>query len=118
MTSGRTTCLAKTPELVRDINTLDSETGDIATTSGPKPMHPTPHEAPPTPETPAAALPGERLIRLPAVLDLTGRGRTATLDDVKAGSFPKPVKVGAATMWLYSEVQAWIADRVRQSRKA
>lgn len=60
--------------------------------------------------------PGERLLRLPQVLALTGRGRTSTLDDVKAGRFPKPVKVGAATLWLHSEVQAWIAERVRQSR--
>lgn len=55
-------------------------------------------------------------MRLPAVLELTGRGRTATLDDVKAGRFPKPIKVGAASMWLQSEVQAWIAERVRQAR--
>lgn len=58
----------------------------------------------------------ERLLRLPAVLALTGRGRTATLDDVKAGRFPRPIKVGAASMWLHSEVQAWIAARVRDSR--
>lgn len=76
-------------------------------------MHPTPHESGAT----GAPVPaGERLLRLPAVLELTGRGRTATLDDVKAGRFPKPIKVGAASMWLQSEVQAWIADRVRQAR--
>lgn len=59
---------------------------------------------------------GERLLRLPTVLALTGRGRTSTLDDVKAGTFPKPIKCGAASMWLHSEVQAWIAARVRASR--
>lgn len=59
---------------------------------------------------------GERLLRLPAVLSLTGRGRTAVLDDVKAGRFPRPIKVGAASMWLHSEVQAWIGERIRQSR--
>jgi prophage regulatory protein len=61
--------------------------------------------------------PGERLLRLPAVLELTGRGRTAVLDDVKAGRFPRPIKVGAASMWLHSECQAWIAERVRASRE-
>lgn len=66
---------------------------------------------------PAVALqPGERLLRLPAVLELTGRGRTAVLDDVKAGRFPRPIKVGSASMWLHSEVQAWIGERIRQSR--
>lgn len=59
---------------------------------------------------------GEVLLRLPQVLAMTGRGRTSTLDDVKSGSFPKPVKIGSASFWVCSEVQAWIADRIRNSR--
>ena len=65
---------------------------------------------------PAAIPPGEVLLRLPQVLAMTGRGRTSTLDDVKAGTFPKPIKVGSASLYLQSEVQAWIAARVRDSR--
>ena len=68
------------------------------------------------PVSPATVPPAERFLRLPRVLELTGRGRTATLDDVKAGRFPKPIKVGAASMYLESEVYAWIAARVRDSR--
>jgi prophage regulatory protein len=52
------------------------------------------------------------------VLALTGRGRTSTLDDVKAGAFPKPIKIGSASLWVHSEVDAWIAERIRQSRGA
>ena len=48
---------------------------------------------------------------------MTGRGRTTTLDDVRTGRFPAPIKVGGAAMWLESEVQRWIADRVRQYRQ-
>ena len=59
---------------------------------------------------------GERLLRLPQVLALTGRGRTTTLDEVRAGRFPRPIKVGGAALWLESEVQAWIADRVAAHR--
>lgn len=59
----------------------------------------------------------ERLLRLPAVMAMTGRGRTATLDDVKAGRFPAPVRIGRATCWAESEVQAWIAERIRASRE-
>lgn len=59
---------------------------------------------------------GEVLLRLPQVLAITGRGRTSTLDDVKAGTFPRPIKVGAASCWLHSEVQAWIERRIRESR--
>ena len=81
-------------------------------------MRPSPSESPAVtlPVSPAVVPPAEHLLRLPRVLELTGRGRTATLDDVKAGRFPKPIKIGAASMWLQSEVQAWIAARVRDSR--
>lgn len=58
----------------------------------------------------------DRFIRLPEVMGLTGRGRTATLDDVKAGAFPKPVKLGRATVWIEREVRDWMAARVRESR--
>lgn len=60
----------------------------------------------------------DRLVRLPAVLALTGRGRTVTLDDVKAGRFPAPIKCGRATLWSECEIQQWIADRIRAAREA
>lgn len=86
-------------------------------------MHPPEHlktHAARLPESaPAPALaPGERFLRLPAVLELTGRGRTAWLDDVKAGKAPKPIKMGSASAWLLSEVSAWMAERIRESRGA
>lgn len=58
----------------------------------------------------------ERLLRLPQVLEMTGRGRTATLDDVRTGRFPAPIKIGAAALWMETEVQAWIAERVAEHR--
>ena len=60
---------------------------------------------------------GERLIRLPETLTTVSLGRTAWLDLVKAQAAPQPVKIGRATFWVASEVQAFIADRIRQSRK-
>ncbi|MFO1220320.1 MAG: AlpA family phage regulatory protein [Burkholderiaceae bacterium] len=57
-----------------------------------------------------------RLIRLPACLGLVGLGRSAWLDLVRDGKAPKPVKIGRATLWLESEVQQFIADRVRHHR--
>lgn len=58
----------------------------------------------------------ERLLRLPQVLEMTGRGRTATLDDVRIGRFPAPIKIGAVALWMETEVQAWIAERVAEHR--
>lgn len=60
----------------------------------------------------------QRLIRLPAVLEMVGLGRTAVLDRVKAGTFPAPCKVGRATLWQESAVSAWCVAQVRAQRKA
>lgn len=58
----------------------------------------------------------DQLLRLLAVLAIVQGGRTWWLDLVKARKAPQPVKIGRSTFWLASEIQAWIADRVRESR--
>jgi len=60
----------------------------------------------------------DRLVRLPACLELVGLGRTAWLDLVRENKAPQPVKIGRASLWVESEVRAFIADRVRQHREA
>ena len=70
-----------------------------------------PHESTELP-TPA---PG-RLIRLPAVLALVGLQRSAWLDLVQKGKAPQKIRIGRATLWVESEVQAFIAERIRESR--
>ena len=67
---------------------------------------------------PAANQADEQLDRLPAVLQVVQLGRTAWLDLVKARRAPQPVKIGRATFWVHSEVQRFIAERIRESRKA
>lgn len=54
----------------------------------------------------------ELLYRKPAVLLLTGMGPTWLYTEIKAGRFPKPVKIGArAVAWRRSEVETWLASR-------
>ncbi|HAT2167748.1 TPA: AlpA family transcriptional regulator [Citrobacter freundii] len=36
---------------------------------------------------------------------------------IKEGAFPKPVKLGRSSRWLKSEVEAWLQERINQSRK-
>lgn len=57
-----------------------------------------------------------RFLRLPDVMRMTARGRTTTLSGVREGTFPQPVKVGRATLWLEHEVRAWMLARVLESR--
>ena len=58
----------------------------------------------------------DRLIRLPATLEVVGLGRSAWLDLVREKRAPQPVKIGRATLWVAAEVQQFVRDRIRQSR--
>jgi prophage regulatory protein len=51
-----------------------------------------------------------RLIRFPAVQERVGMGRTAVYELIKAGKFPRPVKVGAASAWIDAEITRWIEE--------
>ncbi len=51
-----------------------------------------------------------RLIKLPEVESITGKGRTSIYSDP---TFPRPVKIGPrASAWVESEVMAWIESRI------
>jgi prophage regulatory protein len=54
-----------------------------------------------------------RLIRLPAVCELTGLSRSSVYALSKTGAFPKPVKLSERSSgWPESAVRAWIAQRI------
>ncbi|ECG8572690.1 AlpA family transcriptional regulator [Salmonella enterica subsp. diarizonae] len=36
---------------------------------------------------------------------------------IKDGAFPAPIKMGRSSRWLKSEVEAWLQERINQSRK-
>lgn len=57
------------------------------------------------------------LIRLPATLQRVGIGRSHWLDLVREKRAPQPIKIGRATLWLAAEVDAWVRERVRESRR-
>ncbi|WP_145511574.1 helix-turn-helix transcriptional regulator [Yersinia kristensenii] len=35
---------------------------------------------------------------------------------IQLGEFPKPIKLGRSSRWLQSEVEAWVQQRIAQSR--
>jgi prophage regulatory protein len=56
----------------------------------------------------------ERLLRRSEVEAMTGRGRSAIYAGIAAGTFPKPVKIGArAVAWPESKIMAWIQERIQ-----
>ncbi|MBS0402248.1 MAG: AlpA family phage regulatory protein [Rubrivivax sp.] len=59
---------------------------------------------------------GERLLRLPEVTARTGLGKSAIYAGILAGTFPVGVKLSRrATAWPSSEIDAWIAERIRRA---
>ncbi|MDH4867569.1 MULTISPECIES: helix-turn-helix transcriptional regulator [Alcaligenes] len=37
---------------------------------------------------------------------------------IQEGKFPRPVKFGRSSRWLKSELEAWIHERIQESRAA
>lgn len=55
----------------------------------------------------------DRLLRRKEVEQITGRSRSSIYDGIVAGTFPKPVKIGArAVAWPESVIRNWIAERM------
>jgi prophage regulatory protein len=61
----------------------------------------------------------DRAMRLPELVDRLGMSRSWVYEEIAAGRFPKPVKIGArASVWLESEVADFLAARARERRVA
>ena len=55
---------------------------------------------------------GQRLIRLPEVLRLTGHSRSNLYRKIQSSQFPEPVRLGPRSVaWRVSDVLAWIDTR-------
>ena len=50
----------------------------------------------------------QRLERLPAVMARTGMSRSWLYKEMAAGRFPKALKIGSASGWKASDVDAWM----------
>jgi prophage regulatory protein len=58
------------------------------------------------------------ILRLPEVKLRVGLSRSAIYLAISREEFPRPVQLGArAVGWLESEIEDWIRERVRRSRK-
>lgn len=58
----------------------------------------------------------QTIIRLPQVKQRTGISRSSIHAFIKAGSFPRPISLGArAVGWLDSEIDCWIDSRIASS---
>ena len=61
----------------------------------------------------------DNILRIAAVLALTGLSRVAVWRLVRLGQFPPPIELSAnAVGWLESDVAAWRASRPRRTYQA
>jgi prophage regulatory protein len=54
-------------------------------------------------------------LRRPLVEERTGLCCSVIYDQMAAGTFPKPVRLGPQSVgWLEHEIEAWIAERIAE----
>lgn len=57
-----------------------------------------------------------KFMRMPAVIEATGKARQTIYDNMKAGTFPKAVRIGPRSIaWDAEEIAAW-QKKVRDER--
>jgi prophage regulatory protein len=60
-----------------------------------------------------------RFLRLPAVKDRSGWGRSSIYAAMARGDFPKPIRLGSrAVAWLETDIEKWLQERIAGSHVA
>lgn len=63
----------------------------------------------------SAAEPLEELADLRRVMAMTACSRSRVYRMIAAGAFPRPLALGGRSLWVVSEVQAWIRATIKQA---
>lgn len=58
----------------------------------------------------------DQLVDMRFITKLTGLTDKWFYKLIKDGLFPKPIKLGRSSRWLHSEVEAWLLERIADSR--
>lgn len=58
----------------------------------------------------------DQFVTMTFITQLTGLTDKWFYKLIKDGEFPKPIKLGRSSRWLESEVEAWLQQRIAQSR--
>ena len=65
--------------------------------------------------TPTSIL-SDKLVDMAFITQLTGLTDKWFYRLIQEGLFPKPIKLGRSSRWLRSEVEAWLQQRIAESR--
>lgn len=58
----------------------------------------------------------DQFVTMAFITQLTGLTDKWFYKLIQDGTFPKPIKLGRSSRWLQSEVEAWLKQRIQQSR--
>lgn len=59
----------------------------------------------------------DKFVDMVFITQLTGLTDKWFYKLIQLGEFPKPIKLGRSSRWLQSEVEAWLQQRIAQSRQ-
>lgn len=59
-----------------------------------------------------------KLERMAELQGRVGLKKSQLFAMIRAGTFPAPIKCGRSSLFVAAEVDAWIGERIRQSRGA
>ncbi|MBJ8825212.1 AlpA family transcriptional regulator [Citrobacter freundii] len=65
--------------------------------------------------TPTSLL-SDKFVDMTFITQLTGLTDKWFYKLIQLGEFPKPIKLGRSSRWLESEVEAWLQQRIADSR--
>lgn len=65
--------------------------------------------------TPTSLL-NDKFVDMEFITELTGLTDKWFYKLIKDGEFPRPIKLGRSSRWLESEVEAWLQQRITESR--
>lgn len=58
----------------------------------------------------------DQFVDMKFITQLTGLTDKWFYKLIQDGGFPKPIKLGRSSRWLQSEVEAWLQQRIAESR--
>jgi len=57
------------------------------------------------------------ILRLPAVINKTGIGRSTIYAKIASNQFPKPISLGERSVgWLEADIEGWLNSQIEASR--
>lgn len=66
--------------------------------------------------TTSTSILNDKFVDMAFITQLTGLTDKWFYKLIQDGIFPKPIKLGRSSRWLQSEVEAWLQQRIAESR--